>query len=97
LNEITEDKAYEKLTPLRQWLINEVIKNLKEGGDKWTKGWIALGAPKSAITGKSYRGVNNLYLTLMAKSKGFKVRQKCKYIGCFKFHCRHNSTKHCGR
>lgn len=79
MNEMTENKAYEKLTPLRKWLVDEVIKNLKKGDGLWEQGWISFGTPMSAITGKQYRGVNNLCLTLMAMSRGYKDNRWATY------------------
>ena len=54
--------AYEKLTPQRKQLVDQVLANLEKGNLFWTQGWVAAGAPESAVTGKKYRGINNLYI-----------------------------------
>lgn len=63
--------AYDKLTPQRKQLVDEVMKNLENCGGLWHQGWIKAGAPESAITGKKYRGVNNFFLTLVAMANGY--------------------------
>ncbi len=63
--------AYNRLTPQRKALVDQVMKNLEEGTGLWKQGWRTGGAPVSATTGKPYRGINNLYLTLSAMSEGY--------------------------
>ena len=65
------NSIYEKLTPQRKQLVDEVLKNLENGGGLWQKGWISAGTPESAITGKKYRGVNSFFLTLVAMANGY--------------------------
>lgn len=73
MNETTEtNKAYEKLTPQRKALVDQVIKNLETSNGLWTQGWVGSGVPESAVTGKKYHGVNNFYLTLVAMMSGYK-------------------------
>lgn len=66
-----KNTAYEKLTPQRKQLVDKVMENLKKGNLFWTQGWVSSGAPESAITGKKYRGINNLFLSLIAMSENY--------------------------
>ena len=61
---------YEKLTPQRKQLVDKVLENLEKGNLFWTKGWV-FGAPESAITGKKYRGINNLLLSIISMSENY--------------------------
>ena len=63
--------AYEKLTPQRKQLVDKVMESLEKGNLFWTQGWVSSGAPESAITGKKYRGINNLFLSLIAMSENY--------------------------
>ena len=67
----TKSSAYEKLTPQRKQLVDQVLANLDKGNLLWTQGWVAAGAPESAVTGKKYRGINNLYLSLVAMAENY--------------------------
>ena len=67
----TKSNAYEKLTPQRKQLVDQVLANLEKGNLFWTQGWVAAGAPESAVTGKKYRGINNLYLSLVAMAENY--------------------------
>ena len=67
----TKSSAYEKLTPQRKQLVDQVFANLEKGNLFWTQGWVAAGAPESAVTGKKYRGINNLYLSLVAMAENY--------------------------
>ena len=67
----TKSSAYEKLTPQRKQLVDQVLANLEKGNLFWTQGWVAAGAPESAVTGKKYRGINNLYLSLVAMAENY--------------------------
>lgn len=66
-----KNAAYEKLTPQRKQLVDQVLANLEKGNLFWTQGWVAAGAPESAVTGKKYRGINNLYLSLVAMAENY--------------------------
>lgn len=70
---------YEKLTPQRKQLIDTVLKNLENGTGLWEKGWGTSGLPKSAITGKAYRGVNNFFLSIISMSQGYKDNRWATY------------------
>ena len=71
LNSEEKNTAYEKLTPQRKQLVDKVMENLEKGNFFWTQGWVSSGAPESAITGKKYRGINNLFLSLIAMSENY--------------------------
>ena len=72
MRETTEkNNAYEKLTPQRKALIDLVLKNLESGKGIWEQGWAGSGIPESAATGKRYRGINNLFLSLIAMERGY--------------------------
>lgn len=77
-DELTKEQAYEKLTPEKKAVMDAVLKNLETVGGLWKQGWIS-GAPESAITGKKYRGMNNIYLTLMSLQKGYKDNRWLTY------------------
>ena len=62
--------AYDKLTPQRKLLVDSVLRNLKSGAI-WKQGWENTGTPMSAITGKPYHGVNNLFLICAASEMGY--------------------------
>lgn len=64
------NRIYEKLTPQRKQLVDKVLENLEKGNLFWTKGWVS-GAPESAITGKKYRGINNLLLSIISMSENY--------------------------
>lgn len=66
-----EKTAYDKLTPQRKLLVDAIIRNLESGTSVWRQGWKNTGAPESAITGKRYRGVNSIFLTLAAMECGY--------------------------
>ncbi len=63
--------TYEKLTPQRKILVDQVLNNLENGTGLWRQGWSNSGVPVSAITGKAYRGVNNVFLTLVSMREGY--------------------------
>lgn len=65
------NNAYERLTPQRKALIDMVLKNLENGKEIWEQGWAGSGIPESAATGKRYRGINNLFLSLIAIERGY--------------------------
>ena len=76
----------------RQELVDMVIENLSKGHIPWHRGWSNEDYPQNAITGKPYRGVNHLLLSMLpfsdnryctfiqAKEKGWKIRKGAKGI-----------------
>ncbi|ANS03885.1 antirestriction protein [uncultured Mediterranean phage uvDeep-CGR2-AD3-C76] len=48
---------YERIT-------GEIIAELEKGTVPWDKPWSTFGAPRNAVSGKAYRGINTLLLTL---------------------------------
>lgn len=71
MSESTGNTLYDKLTPQRKQLVDEILKNLESGAGLWRQGWQTIGAPISAITGKRYNGVNRLFLTAAMMQKGY--------------------------
>ena len=65
------DSVYEKLTPQRKLIVDEVLKRLESGKGIWEQGWISTGRPQSAITGKKYRGNNKFLLTYVSMARGY--------------------------
>ena len=70
MSETTDRSAYDKLSPQRKQLADMLVANL-DSGRLWKQGWRTRGAPENAVTGKKYRGVNNLYLFLVAMERGY--------------------------
>lgn len=60
-----------KLTPQRQMLVDMILQNLESGTGLWKKGWHPMGVPENAVTGKKYRGVNNLFLEYISMQRGY--------------------------
>lgn len=71
MNDNEKKSAYDKLTPERKQLVDEIIKNLENGSGLWRQGWRGSGAPVSAITGKRYSGVNRLFLAMATMQRGY--------------------------
>ena len=71
MEEKTTNNAYDKLTPQRKQIVDEVLKNLEEGTGLWKAGWNLPKVPESAITKKQYHGVNNFFLSLVAMARGY--------------------------
>lgn len=65
------EKIYNKLTPQRKTLVDMILQNLDRGAGLWKRGWRMSGAPENAVTGKKYRGVNNLFLTVISMQRGY--------------------------
>lgn len=66
-----KNSVYDKLTPQRKLLVDAITRNMESGAGLWKQGWIANGAPVSAITGKNYNGVNRLFLMTAAMERGY--------------------------
>ena len=67
-----KNSIYEKLTPQRKALVDMVLKNLEDGQLFWKQSWGVFSFPESAISGKKYRGINNLFLTFLAMKENYK-------------------------
>lgn len=63
--------VYDKLTPQRKMLVDMILQNLESGAGIWKQGWRSGGAPENAVTGKKYRGVNNMFLTCVSMQRGY--------------------------
>lgn len=74
-----KNKAYEKPTPERKALVDTILQNLEKGDGLWKQGWVNTGVPESAITGKQYHGINNVYLTLISIIKGYRDNRWLTY------------------
>ena len=59
-----------KLPKNRQDLIDMYLKSLEENTIPWSKMW-KTSVPKNAITGIEYKGINNLYLSLIANKNKY--------------------------
>ena len=79
MNEEEKSKAFEKLTPERKALIELVQKNMIENDSLWVPGWRNTGVPVSAVTGKKYRGINNMNLTLVSMVRGYSDNRWVSY------------------
>lgn len=79
MSESKQNNAYDKLTPQRKALVDMILKNLENGTGFWQQGWVGLGVPISAATGKRYRGINNLFLSLIAIERGYKDARWATY------------------
>lgn len=61
-----------KAKEYRQKLADAFAEALEKDALEWKKGWeLAYGFPENAQTGKEYKGINRLYLFLMAQEKGY--------------------------
>ena len=78
-NETTKEKTYEKLSKSEQMVIGIVLKNLENGSGLWSPGWVSTGLPKNVITGKGYRGSNNIRLFMIGMERG------CRYCSMQSF------------
>lgn len=71
MSDVINNEIYDKLTPQRKQLVDAVLKNLEKQNGLWQRGWVYIGTPVSAITGKKYHGINNFFLTIAAMSNGY--------------------------
>lgn len=63
----------------RDELVKMYINSLEEGKIPWEKMW-QTSIPENAITGKKYKGVNNLILSYIAIQRGYKDNRWCTYL-----------------
>lgn len=52
---------------------DRIIRALEDGVVAWQKPWRAAGVPVSLATGKAYRGINNLILSLVGELEGYEA------------------------
>ena len=64
--------VYDKLTPQRKMLVDMILQNFESGAGLWKQGWRSGGTPENAVTGKKYRGVNNMFLNYVSMLRGYK-------------------------
>lgn len=67
-----------KTSPVREQLAQRFLDALKENQLPWSKGW-SFDPPKNTVSGKTYRGVNRFYLTLVAMVKGYDDPRWCTF------------------
>ena len=63
----------------RDELVKMYIKSLEEGRVPWEMMW-QTNIPENGITGKKYKGVNNLILSYVAIQRGYKDNRWCTYM-----------------
>lgn len=62
-----QKRAYE----LRDKMIKEIIEKIQTDTESWQRGWRNLYVQRNGRTDKSYRGVNAMYLSLVAAKMGY--------------------------
>ena len=67
-----------QLNKLREQLAQAFVSSLNEGTLPWHKTW-GSARPRNAISGKDYRGVNSLWLSLLAANRGYKDPRWCTF------------------
>lgn len=79
----TKKSAAEARQELFQCITDQIVAILEEGGKlPYTQGWLQIGAPTSLSTGKLYRGVNALLLSLVASKRGYTSNYWTTYNQC---------------
>ena len=63
--------VYEKLSKSEQMVVDVVLENLEHGAGLWQQGWVSSGAPQNAVTGKPYKGRNNMILHVASMKYGY--------------------------
>lgn len=71
MEEKMKNSSYDKLTPQKRQIIDEVMGNLENDNGIWRPGWGMPGVPVSGVSNKPYRGVNNFTLTLTAMARQY--------------------------
>lgn len=67
-----------KLNKAREMLVNKYIEALEKKEIPWEMTW-EVDAPRNAINGRFYRGVNSLLLSFIAYEKGYKGNRWCTF------------------
>lgn len=60
------------ITESRQKIVDKVLAIMEQGTGAWRKLWTDIAMPINAITGKRYRGLNNLNLSIIAEEFNLK-------------------------
>lgn len=60
-----------KNTDTYELVTDRIIAAMEAGIVPWQKPWTGIGGPTSLATGKTYRGINNLILQVVAMSEGY--------------------------
>lgn len=55
----------------KQMLVDMYLNSLKKDEIPWQRGWKKLGAQRNMSTGRKYRGMNALLLTLVSEARGY--------------------------
>lgn len=63
----------------RKELIDMYVKSLEEGEIPWEKMW-KTSLPENAVTGKKYKGINNLLLSYIASKRCYQDNRWCTYL-----------------
>lgn len=62
---------YAKTKEFRKQVADNFIKGLSEEGLEWKKGWATKGPMRNGVSGKPYRGINQLALQAVSLMKGY--------------------------
>lgn len=68
-----------QLNKLRNEIVNKFLADLNNNVIPWHKAWNATGAPRNAITGKPYKGLNRLWLSVNGESAGYRDNRWCTF------------------
>ena len=69
---------------VKEAITKEIIESLEANKTIWHKDWKCMGVPSSANSGKAYRGINFLILSLKQMAKGYKSSKWVTYKNCLK-------------
>lgn len=75
---MSNNPIYDKLTPQRKQLVDVILKNLEQHKRLWKQGWMNTRVPIS-ISGHKYKGVNHLYLYLIAQGRNYEDNRWVTY------------------
>ena len=64
----------------REQVTQAFIHVLEEQGLSWKRGWDLVGGPRNAVTERGYSGINRLYLSLLAMSRGYTDPRWCTML-----------------
>jgi len=71
----------------RAKIVNDILDTMEQVGSDWTKSWATIAYHKNAQTGRSYNGINAMWLSLVAMVEGYKTPlwltwSQMKAMGC---------------